>query len=1499
MSDANVLIKQSIDKIKSLKKQLEKYKTDEKIAVIGMACRFPGGCDTPDEYWQFLKEGKDAAIDIPADRWDINEYYDVVRGIPGKMYVKKANFLKKDVSEFDAKFFKISPAEANAMDPQQRQLLEVSWEALENAGKRPDKLVGSKTGVFIGINSSCEYAMIPRDKEKINQYIGTGTISSIAAGRISYVFGFNGPTLSLDTACSSSLVSTLLAVDSLRNGSCEMALAGGVSLMLSPTVMSSLCMMNSLSESGKSAPFDASGDGYGRGEGCGILVLKRLSDAKRDKDKIYAVICGGAINNDGASSGLTVPNGNAQRIVIEDALKNCERNPNEISYLETHGTGTSLGDPIEVKAIQEVFGETKRKEPLILGAVKGNIGHLESAAGVASLIKVVLSLYHKEIVPVSNYEVQNPRLNLAKIPAVIPQGNLPWKTTEGVKRVAGVSSFGFSGTNAHVIVEEADPVEDNVFNTEDELEVLTVSAKDKDVLSEYVNKYFDYLKKSENIFLSDICYTANACRTHFSYRKVFCGKSKSELCNEMEAFIAKCSSGEEYVEPITTNPKLAYLLTGEISELKDDAKYLIQRFPKCKEYRDQAMELFKSAYENCTFDVDNPDNVKIESFAIEYAVYQWLKDMGIAPEIVAGVGVGAYVAAVMAGILSVKDAIALFACVQEGKDFNQLTIDLQRPKCRFVSVKEGKVIQNVTCSDIVNNFKVDVDSAEVRDYLYQEGYRYFVEFGKIGTRWNEKQDVYEMVLFKDKVSTEIVEVVAACFEYGTDVDFTYFYETDKCENVILPNYPFVKNKYWVTPPKEDTDTQFMKISKRGLDGKELFLPYKQKQIEYVFNFDNFKELKDNSGVVHVGYYMELLTDMVNKAFQNMSYSIVKMEFASPIILFDNENKQVLLSYEEIEENRVSFVFYSKNMEAEKWQKNVYGELLLEINQETFELKPSGFETMESTEQYSENEFYDSMENHGYVFGKAVRWVENVEKASKSASVKFRKSEDSDGPIDYALKIHPGIIDSCAQVCNFLMFNQDTDNKRYMISSLKDIMICTEKDINNVYAIINIINYDEKKEESECSLQLLNESDKVVLEIQSVKLKSFDEEKLWKLANTQGASSNKESELDKNFMLKYSQTPKSEKLPMLIDYIKTILAKALEMNAEEIGSEENIDDLGMDSMVGLEFHANLSQAFGVELSYMDLIEGGTCKGIAELLIRYLPGGKQFNDMKTENKRIAYDQDLSIENWIYEYKENPKAKLRLFCFPYGFGSANMFKDWQNILGEEIDVCAIKIPGLDIERMREMAPDDIDDLMETFNQVIEDKLLDIPCATFGHSWGSLFSYRCAYRLFNNPKANLVKCFVAGYTSPSLPNTSLYQILDELEKLGYDHIPTEQELRESNCLDQISIAFVSAWGQSVQHEEYAISGTKASLPLITAAYRLIERFNYNEEEKFNVPIVGFQGLDDYRVPLEDMNAWTEVTSNTYEMYTVPGDHGFIVKEQSEARVLEIVNKELDSYIK
>ncbi|ETR69421.1 MAG: hypothetical protein OMM_03945 [Candidatus Magnetoglobus multicellularis str. Araruama] len=516
--------------------EIEKETDSDLIAVIGMGCRFPKAPEL-ESFWKLLREGVDAMIEMPSTRWNINDYYHSDPDVPGKMYLRHGAFID-DVDAFDAQFFGISPREAKSMDPRHRILLEVAWQALENASQPSEKFRESRTGVFIGLDEVVnEYVTAGLDRMNFDPYMSIGNGIGFLPGRLSYKFGFQGPSMGINTTCSSSLVAVHTACKNLKNGECDMALAGGVHLMLYPEQIIQLCKMKALSPNGRSKAFDATADGYAIGEGCGIVVLKRLSDAKADEDRILSVIRGSAVNHDGPSAGFTVPNGTAQESLLHQAIKDAGVKPSDIQYVETHGTGTVLGDPIELHALAEVMGKD-RINPLSVGSVKTNIGHLEEAAGIAGLIKVILSFQKGFIPPHLHFKDPNPHILWDDYSLTVPTKLTPW--TEGMKKRAGVSSFGMSGTNAHVIVEEIK----NFATINDESLpppfIAVLSAKNNERLKEYAQRLVDYLNVSEKNHTlplpADIAYTLQTGRSAMSERLALIISDVDELKNKLTQY---------------------------------------------------------------------------------------------------------------------------------------------------------------------------------------------------------------------------------------------------------------------------------------------------------------------------------------------------------------------------------------------------------------------------------------------------------------------------------------------------------------------------------------------------------------------------------------------------------------------------------------------------------------------------------------------------------------------------------------------------------------------------------------------------------------------------------------------------------------------------------------------------------------------------------------------------------------------------------------------------
>src|SRR5262245_12243851 len=567
---------------------------DEPIAIVGMGCRFPGGANSPEAFWQLLCNGVDAISKTPRERWDLDAFYDPDPAAPGKMYTQHGGFIK-DVDQFDPQFFGISPREAITMDPQQRLLLEVSIEALENAGHAPNRLSGSNTGVFVGITNTDYTHLILRSDgfSRIDPYFISGNLLNAAAGRISYSLGLSGPSMAIDTACSSSLVAIHLACQSLRSRECDQALAAGVNLILSPAATIATSRARMLSPEGRCRTFDSAADGYVRGEGCGVVVLKRLSDAVAEGYSLIALIRGSSVNQDGHSGGFTVPNGQAQQALIRRALATAKIEPLEAQYVEAHGTGTSLGDPIEVMATSSVLCEKRSPErPLVIGSVKTNIGHLESAAGVAGVIKTALSLQHREVPPHLHLQHPNPHIPWSELPLVLATKKMTWPS-DGARRIAGVSSFGISGTNAHVVLEGASPAEPDQAEMERPLHLLTLSAKTEAALKQLAGRYQKYLASNPSAAIGDICFTAASGRLHHPWRLALGAESTTELRNELEAVVEGQETKEIASGMVQDNspPKLAFLFTGQGSEYSDMGRQLYETQPVFRRTLERCDEL--------------------------------------------------------------------------------------------------------------------------------------------------------------------------------------------------------------------------------------------------------------------------------------------------------------------------------------------------------------------------------------------------------------------------------------------------------------------------------------------------------------------------------------------------------------------------------------------------------------------------------------------------------------------------------------------------------------------------------------------------------------------------------------------------------------------------------------------------------------------------------------------------------------------------------------------
>ena len=660
------------------------------VAITGMGCRFPGGANTPEQFWQLLCEGVDAITEIPRDRFDVDALFDPDPAAPGKIYTRWGGYLD-GIDEFDADFFGIAPREARRMDPQQRILLEVAWEALEHGGQPPDLLAGTNTGVFVGVagHDYADVQALPLNRAGIDAHVNVGSSGCIIANRLSYLLDLHGPSFTVDTACSSSLTAVHLACRSLAAGECDLAIAGGVNVLLAPEPTIGFSKANMLSPDGRCRAFDARANGYVRSEGVGAVVLKPLAAALADGDPIQAVIRGSAINQDGRTAGLSLPSAAGQEEMLRRALREAGVPASAIQYVEAHGTGTNAGDPVEAAAIGTVLSSDRPAgEYCLLGSVKSNVGHLEVAAGVAGLIKAALALKNRTIPPNLHFSEPNPAIAFEELKLRVPTQLEPWPETTG-PAMAGVNSFGFGGANAHLVLEEPpqpEPPQVTADSAQDQrarAHVLTLSAHALDGLRQSAERHVAHLRAAGSVDVGDLCYSAATRRSHHQYRLAAVFGSQAELHEHLEAFLreeeraglatGRASSGQE--------PKLAFVFSGMGPQWWGMGQQLLDEEPTFREVIEECGQILApltgwSLMEEVAADetqsrIGETDVAQVVNCAVQIALAAVWRSWGVVPDAIVGHSAGEMAAAHVAGALSLPDA--LFGAFHRGRLLHRAT----------------------------------------------------------------------------------------------------------------------------------------------------------------------------------------------------------------------------------------------------------------------------------------------------------------------------------------------------------------------------------------------------------------------------------------------------------------------------------------------------------------------------------------------------------------------------------------------------------------------------------------------------------------------------------------------------------------------------------------------------------------------------------------------------------------------------------------------------------
>ena len=1013
------------------------------IAIVGMACRFPGGANSAEAYWQVLDDARDAVGPIPAGRW----------GESGRSYkadeqfrkIVRGGFLAEPIDEFDAKLFGISPREAEVLDPQQRLLLEVSWEALEHAGQMKERLAPSRTGVFVGITSSDYSDVLTEANEAVDTYHITGISLNAAAGRLAFTMGFQGPSMAIDTACSSSLVAVHQACRSLLAKECDRAIAGGVNLILSPRASLALAASGVLSEDGRCKAFAADADGMVRGEGCGMVVLKRLQDAEADGDNILAVVQGSAVNQDGASSGLTVPNGPSQEDVVRRALKSSQLSPDEIDYIEAHGTGTSLGDPIEATALCNVFQD--RQRPLLLGSVKTNLGHLEAASGVAGMIKVVQSLQHQVIPPQLHCDQPSPHIQWDDHCLKLTREHTPWPESSS-PRIAGVSSFGFSGTNAHVIISEAPartrqqrPPKSSLPETVRDCHLLTLSAKTPSAFSTLAGSYATRLeelvtdpsasRELEEQILAGICHTANSGRRHWRYRAALIGSTTSQIQKQLADLTRSNDVAEIQAQP----PALTLRLDDSSQALNAQAQWIsgLCRVPAIRQSLEtcdvhiqshHGLSLLSGLLESPDL-LDYPPLSDAAAVAITISLGRLWSSLGASPARIISRGISDLAAGCLGGLFRLEDALDMAVLHHRPAQWQSLLskIEFQTPQVPI---------------------ELSNDTIDLRKFVTT-----------FSTIEKSNRRVLDFTIRPDSLGvsawTGLMQQLAKLYRNGVVIDWDAVGLTAGDERqpkrVVLPTYPFQRERHWVqrrstadaassknqvgssvalaTPAKTDHPLLGKRISLAGVDEIRFESQVSPRSPSFITEHRVF-----GNPVFPAAAWLEIALAVGAEVFDSNRLELLDVHLIRPLEFSaqatDHKTLQTVLKTAKKNSTARSFEIYSLQSDDSSWTLHATGVVAALTEQTSRVAMPTGdIELSQGTEsvEQSVDQLYLRAERRGVTFGPRFRTLQSLSQNQDSICGIASLRNHSREAMDYI--VHPALLDGCFHILACLGADEDT------------------------------------------------------------------------------------------------------------------------------------------------------------------------------------------------------------------------------------------------------------------------------------------------------------------------------------------------------------------------------------------------------------------------------------------------------------------------------------------